>query len=730
LAAALGNLEITIHDLTAMPTLTLHGCAPVPLAHYLKALGILRLVAEQLDTDARASWKDDRLVLHTTLSPHSLVKFFNENYRPSPVLAPWNGGSGFFPKDNDEALSAIEKSASPRLAAYRESIEAARSGLKSLGLKTKPEGVNKTQFLQSCRNSFPETALCWLDAVFILSQDSPKFPPLVGTGGNDGRLEFTNNFMQRLIEVMDVTNGTASADSDHWIRAALFAEVAPSSAKRAPIGQFFPGAAGGANGTCGFDAASAVNPWDFILMIEGTLLFAAATLKQLESMDDGSLAYPFCVRQTSVGYSSAARTDESEARCEMWMPLWTKPTTLSELRAIFSEGRAQVRGRSARTGVDFSQAAVTLGVACGVAAFQRYGFQVRNGLAYFATPLDRVVVRRNAKADLLADIEHWHDRLRQKSGPRANPAPPASIARALGVLENRIVELCRNDSHLRLLSLLSTLGATERALADSVKWAKESHIRPLSGLRPDWLLSSDNGSVEFRLAQSLAGMRAWIGDRQVWFREQLEPIDISSTQDRSWVNWADLPSNDVTWHGGDLTDCLNAILARRLIRVQKTGALGWPDWSPRLASFDDITAYIEGRVNEPLLANLIWGLALVDWSRVPEAMPRQTEEEAIPSSFYALLRLCFRRSNKGEDQEAIPLVPAILHRAIAGDGSAASQLASRRLRASGFAPLVSSLPVGGNIAKRTAAAMLFPIATRDLHQLERMILQHPTNQIT
>ena len=60
---------------------------------------------------------------------------------------------------------------------------------------------------------------------------------------------------------------------------------------RAPIGQFFPGAAGGANATSGFDAASAVNPWDFVLMIEGALLFAATSVKRLESGGDGSLVY-------------------------------------------------------------------------------------------------------------------------------------------------------------------------------------------------------------------------------------------------------------------------------------------------------------------------------------------------------------------------------------------------------------------------------------------------------
>ncbi|MCW5558502.1 MAG: type I-U CRISPR-associated protein Csx17, partial [Verrucomicrobiae bacterium] len=554
-----------------MIPVSIHGCAPVPLAHYLKALGILRLVAEQLDPTLKAAWQSDLFQLHTSVTPAALVTFFSRTYRPSPVLAPGNGGSGFFPKDNDEALASIEHSATARLAAYRDGIAEARRQLRTLKLEAKPDGDTKALLLQSCRNTFPEETLDWLDAVLVLGQDGPKFPPLLGTGGNDGRLEFTNNFMQRVTEVLDPATGEPTAESERWLRAALFAEAAPGLATKAPIGQFFPGAAGGANGTSGFDAPPAVNPWDFILMIEGALLFAAASVKRLESADDDSLIYPFCVRQAGVGYASAAGADEAEARCEMWMPLWTQPVSLPELRLIFSEGRAQVRGRAARTGVDFAQAAVTLGVDRGIAAFQRYGFQVRNGLAYFATPLERVAVRPNVLADLLADIERWHDRLRQKAGPRANPEPPASVASALNQLERRMVELCRDDSPSRLQPVLAALGAAERALARSFKWTTGAYLRPLQGLRPDWLTKADDGSPEFRLAQSLAGMRAWLGKETLWFRQHLEPLDMGSTRDRAWVNWAAQPGNDVAWHDGDLTDALNAILARRLVRVEKSG---------------------------------------------------------------------------------------------------------------------------------------------------------------
>ena len=707
-----------------MLKIILNGCSPVPLAHYLKALGILRLVAEQLDTGARAVWCQDRMELITNTSPNSLVEFFLQTYSPSPVLAPWNGGSGFYPKDNAAALHNIEKSELPRLAPYREGIAAARRELHRLALSAKPDGDTKVLLLQSCRNGFPEDALGWLDAVLVLGQDKAKFPPLLGTGGNDGRLEFTNNFMQRITEVMDPATGEPTAESEQWLKAALFGNAAPGLATKAPIGQFFPGAAGGANGTSGFDAPSAVNPWDFILMIEGALLFAASSVKRLENAGDGSLVYPFCVRQSGVGYASAADSDEKEARCEMWMPLWETPTTLPELRAIFSEGRAQVRGRSARSGVDFAQAAVTLGVDRGIAAFQRYGFQVRNGLSYFATPLERVIVRRNARVDLLADIERWHDRLRQKAGTRANPEPPASVAQALSQLERRIVELCRQDTATNLQALLASLGATERALARSFKWTTESYLKPLQKLKPQWLADADDGSIEFRLAAALAGSRAWLGKETLYFRQHLEPLDMGSTKDRSWTNWADLPTNDVAWHDGDLTAALNSILSRRLVRVEQSGTHGWPDWSPRPASLSDITAFIEGNVNEPLLADLIWGLSLIDWAHLPEQKNEEPRAEAIPSSFYALLRLCFRRASSGDD--AIPIVPAILHRAIAEDGTTASELAARRLRASGHAPLVRTLPVAGNLARRTATAMLFPIGHRDFHLLERMILK-PTN---
>jgi CRISPR-associated protein Csx17 len=271
--------------------------------------------------------------------------------------------------------------------------------------------------------------------------------------------------------------------------------------------------------------------------------------------------------------------------------------------------------------------------------------------------------------------------------------------------------------------VLAALGTTERALVRSFKWTtKTAYLRPLHGLKERWLYDADDGSAEFRLAQSVAGMSAWLGEKTLWFRQHCEPLGITANKERSWVSWDDTADNDVAWHDGDLSDTLNAILARRVMRVGQSGAKGWPDESKRSARLDDITDFIEGRTNDGLLADLIWGLSLLDWQQVkPLSSEHKETTDAIPSSFYAMLRLCFRPPSGNED--SIPLVPAILHRAMNGDGKTASELAARRLRGSGKAPLVKDLPVSGDIARRTAAAILFPIRTQDVFLLERSILR-------
>lgn len=179
--------EIHVHRLS--------GCRPTPLAYYLKALGIFRLVAEQADATARGWWEDDVFHLATRLNQAELNFFFLSAYSPTPLLAPWNGGSGFYPKDNKTGLEAMEKSSAIRFTSYRHAIEQARIVVASLDAKP-DKGESKNSVIAGCRRAWRGPALQWLDAALALGANGdPVFPAMLGTGGNDGRLEFTTNFL-------------------------------------------------------------------------------------------------------------------------------------------------------------------------------------------------------------------------------------------------------------------------------------------------------------------------------------------------------------------------------------------------------------------------------------------------------------------------------------------------------------------------------------------------------
>lgn len=85
----------------------LPGCTPTPLASYLKALAVLRLVAEAGadeggDPDATGFWRDDVFVLRTRLTKEELRAFFLDRYRPTPLLSPWNGRAGFLEGEDED----------------------------------------------------------------------------------------------------------------------------------------------------------------------------------------------------------------------------------------------------------------------------------------------------------------------------------------------------------------------------------------------------------------------------------------------------------------------------------------------------------------------------------------------------------------------------------------------------------------------------------------------------
>jgi len=701
----------------------LTGCRPEPLASYLKSLALLRLVGEQKDEKACGWWENGCFCLHSSLNEKSLIHFLLYEYAPTPLVAPWNGGSGFFPRDRKNGIEALRDSPHLRFASYRKTILAGERILSELSITNPPSGAAqkevKNKLLFECRATLPDEALAWTDAAYTLAPGGVQFPPLLGTGGNDGRLEFTNNFMQRLNEMIDASSGHPTLHSESLCRMAIYSDPSANLRKDLPIGQFLPGSAGGANAGPGYDADSLMNPWDFILLLEGSLLFAAAVSKRLQLADPGAMSVPFTVRSSLAGYASAAPKDK--ARAEIWLPLWEKLARLGEIRTLFSEGRSEVGRRPSRTGVDFARAIATLGVDRGISSFLRMGFIERNGQAYLATPLGHWPVLQRPEVNLIEDIDSWFDRFRGfASGSRV----PASFNRCLRRMEAALLGVCKEATANQWQRLIIALGEAERQLTKSPKRTAESRLSPLPRLRPEWLKQADDGSPEFRLAASLAS----IYDPKIGpLRANMIPMAIGKPYPA--FNLDKMDDNSVVWGEGSLTNNLIAVMERRLLEYRQKDSKVLPVRARVSAGLADIRLFIAGAVDEVKLEGLLWGLNAVDWFRVQDdSFSQKTGDPLIPAS-YALLKLTHVpgpiRFNFDDTGIEVPLDPAVFARAKTGQIASACRIAYRRLRAAGLYAKVNDFLVSGDQSKRVAAAMLFTLRDSEVLYLARMVLKPP-----
>jgi CRISPR-associated protein Csx17 len=196
--------------------------------------------------------------------------------------------------------------------------------------------------------------------------------------------------------------------------------------------------------------------------------------------------------------------------------------------------------------------------------------------------------------------------------------------------------------------------------------------------------------------------------------------------------------------------------------AERYGCEQLPVGSPSAASLGAIRTFITGELNDNHIEDLIWGLILVNQYGVKvSTRPSQFENDCLPPRAYALLKLLFLprplvidRRNDGTNRvrlagsnEAggirIRPEPSILARLRAGHLGDACAIATRRLRASGLAPLPHSRTgktrdrdwgeldhMGGAAmdTARLAAALLIPIDDRAVNLLARLITRGDDDQ--
>lgn len=748
-----------------MHILRLDGCAPTPLAHYLKAIGVLRVVAEQADPDARGWWEGDRFRLATKLDESELIRFFLERYEPTPLVSPWNRDSGFF-YAADPGLTPIEKSTAPRFERLRAGVRASRLLLdkleeadravrairaeakngklskaekdalrKSPGYKSRLKEADKqfkilkADLISRIRMRWRGPHREWMDAAMALADDgTPSYPALLGTGGNDGRLDFTNNYFQRLNEVFDLADpvGTAREPAREWFESALIGRTIRGLQSGSAVGQFLPGLAGGANNSYGPDSKSLLNPVDFVLMLEGAVLFAAHVTRRLGVVESARAAAPFAVGSRGAGYASASESDEGArgepAREEQWMPLWVQPMTFPELRRLLAEGRAQIGARVAREPLDIARAIARLGAARGIIAFERYGYIKRNGKSNLAVPLGRFRVPDSMSPGLacLDDLDGWLPRLQRESRDTKNNRPPIRLKQVERHLADALFNVTQHpDEPSRWQSVLLSLADVEAVQLTSNGY----RAGPIPKLRPEWVEAADDDTPEIRLALSLALQAS--GFHRVT-RVPMEPNGIRRhwlplDRDKPWKfavtgtgGQARLQAGpDRVIHGRRGIDDAIALVERRLIEAAQRGERCLPlQAAPRAAVQPaDLSELLSGRVDIDktfALGRVLMALDRVSWPRhrVLLSRPRRSE---WPDDGWLAIRLAMLPWPL-PDGRRIGVDPAILRRLESGDAATAVAIALRRLRNAGIYPAVRVGSVSAASARLWAAALAFPIS--------------------
>lgn len=759
-----------------MSRLHLRGCRPEPLASYLKALGVLRLVASQRDPSARGWWDNDVFVIESECDRAELIHFFLHDYSPTPIVAPWNGGSGFYEGDTVTGRDAILADNSPRFEAYRSTIreilsweEMPGSGL-SLGQLTEKlqraadsargkklsdyqsllESVNreldrfpeqrerllaaapevapslipggksassslvnaakklrtnvnqlsrsagKETLIELCRARLSEQALEWIDAVVLMTAEGEaEYPPLLGTGGNDGRFDYTNNQMQRLSELL-LPQPQVSAEG--MLASALFGD-AVDGLRPVASGQYDPGRAGGPNQGCGISGSTPYNSWDYILGFEGTPIWASSIVRRSDT-GPGLLSSSFTVRPVSAGYGSSVAAEQ--ARAEVWAPLWDNPLGLSELRAFFAEGRAEIGGKRAQDSLQFAEAVRSLGVDRGVREFVRYSMLERRGKSYIALPAGRFYVEHGLSGDFAREvqsrilpIDSW-----MRVAYKEAPVSLVSARRAVDIQLMELLARSENDSMTaqRYLAVFESIGVLEREIHRRSNRPK----LPPGGISCKWLSQLPANSLEVRLAASLASVRG--GPNSGVLRCHWAPIDPGSP----WKYTE--PGGRQCWEGPSLAARMAAALRRRILDAQRpeerqsnTHFLK----SYVQASLDEAVAFLTCATDDKLLENLLFAFSWLKWDDVTSAVQgwtgRTVSVSYLPREF-CLLKLMFNA--RGQETRANPNVINLL---LADRVREACELTRQRLFSDGRAPIAVPFDASRGQGVRLAATLLIPL---------------------
>lgn len=694
----------------------LEGCTSTSLSNYLKSLGLLRILSEQTEFRITGYWEHEKFIIETDMEKNEIIEFILKEYAPTPILIPWS-----YNKYQKTIKKLEEITGDKRFTMYEKLIKEVKTVIdefEGIQIKKEDDGKNrmddvikkqKDLFLKLCRNMLSDEIIRWLDTVFVLTDNDTKYASILGSGGNDGNYDMAENFVAKLVLLLS-NSKKESIESEKWLKHALFEEI-HTLQTGSVIGHNPDGDGKTApNAGMGFTGKSLSNPWDYVLMMEGTLLFAG-NMTRRQSASSGKAAFPFSTNISSVGY--ATTSDGEKNRGEIWVPIWKNPTTYVELSHIFKEGRVRLGRRQAETGTEFARAVVSLGTERGIDEFNRYCVMQRKGDAHLYIHAGKIRVACDSRINLLEDIDEWYKEIAKESKKKN---ATESLKRLIRNHDAAVLNYCKYRKEAHMLEILISVGRIHRRVS---RYEKSKILQRLS---PEWIEKCYDGSIEFRLATSLASIQsAEIGD----IRENLENI---KREKGLWKNDKNFLSN--VWNeNSDLVSNMNRVLMRRALegkmnaldRIQINGSIP--------ARIDDIIEFLNGNTDIKKISDLLLPLSMTDLSFETKYSWKNTEyqnlfEIAVPEA-YMIIKSIYP-SNKKEN---IPYDMTVLNLLNAKRIKEAYAKASYVLHSHRLSPktytknkgIHNNAIISNVLEKFLMASILFPISDQDRESMLALV---------
>lgn len=643
-----------------LPVLALPGLSPDSLGNYLASLGLLRVLARKWPS-TRIAWRDE--VLQVVGGPptlddllHELVRIANTQVDSEVNLREWT--------QYDKAWSDTQKKGTN-----------AKSGAP---LALWQAGAQENKLPLFAAHAVPHARV--------------SFNPLLGSGGNAGKRDFSKGWMAAANALATTTTqadeqyraaitkakedrekaqtkaGTkkteaarqkALATANEVYQSALTAAEEVRRAVAEPqddlrcllLGLSTQREPSGFNGGSWFSEATKlynsgqsparegqISPWAMVLACEGLAFLAGGASRRLGARSARAVgAFPFITQPVAA----SAEKEAGRIRGEIWTPLWSRPMSLAEASTLFSRGRAELHGRGALTPAAFATAIRERGVDAGVSEFRRFTLGRTTSSNTFEPRLEaRFSLSTGAEVSAAASAM-----LERVTALIEQPSFPQDGKRFVGLrgpIESALLDVAAEpttpEAGIALLDAIAS--ALDRI--DRNRSFRERKVR-WQPLPLEWLPSlftDEHPGIEVRLALSLvsafpetlpfAAFRLGVE----WAREQSGKYEYDWATQPRWFEHSKFAPSRWVWGPGDLARVLGAALSRRLLEETKLDATHTRRPRGRAsvpATTSQIRQWLAGDLDESLFSAWLSRLALFDWRRVPrEVRALVPREDSAP----------------------------------------------------------------------------------------------------